>query len=89
MSLALVLSLDILDQYTGDATVVVRAMSVTRTTWQYCQFLAFDIREAWECLQACIQWQIDEAYWDQEARGAVRQWEHEQGYGTDDEYGSE
>ena len=45
--------------------------------------------EAWECLQACIQWQIDQDYWDQEATLAVRAWEIEHGFGTYDDYDSD
>ena len=62
---------------------------MNRYTWQYCRFIAYDIREARECLQACIQWQIDEDFWDQEATWAVRVWELEHGFGTDDDFDSD
>ena len=77
---------DELGLYLIDCRVLVQVAAQSRTLWLQARVVVAEIRADWESWQLFLEYQIDRAVWEHEARVAVDRWERQQFRYEHDDY---
>ena len=75
---------DSLEEYLGEANSCMRLLITSRTIQALNIRIYWDIQVSWHQLQQCLDWAVDQHYWEVVAREAAMQWDNQFRYGDDD-----
>ena len=73
-----------LEQYLGEANTCMRLLLTSRTINSINIRIYWDISVSWYHLQQCLDWQVDQHYWQVVSRAAADHWQSQYRYLDDD-----